>query len=77
MKTFIVLLSIVAAGHLETHTYKFSLPPCEPGRSALIQSPQDYVAVLMQCVRGPDGKVRWVPAPRGPAGPPDNPKKEL
>ena len=75
MKTFIVLMSIVAAGNLETHTYQFSLPPCEPGRSALIQSPKDYVAVLMQCVRGPDGKKRWIPAQRGTSAQPR--EKEL
>ncbi len=64
MKTFIVLMTILSAGNLETHSYRFALPLCKPGQQATVQSSEDYVAVLMRCERGPDGQGKWVPAAR-------------
>ncbi len=65
MKTFIVLMTILSSsGDMETHTYRFALPPCKPGRQVAVQSGDDYVAVLMRCVRAKDGSGKWIPAPR-------------
>ena len=68
MKTFIVLMTILSAGNMETHTYRFALPPCQPGQQATVQSEDDYVAVVMRCVRAKDGSGKWIPAPRTDIG---------
>ena len=64
MKAFIVLITILSGSGPETHTYRFALPTCKPGQQATVQSSEDYVAVLMRCERGPDGRGKWVPAAR-------------
>ncbi len=65
MKTIIVLLAVISAGAHESHTYSFRLPAdCEPGALVSVSSQEDFLAVGMRCVRGPDGKGFWRPAER-------------
>lgn len=73
MKTIVVLLAILsgAGQETQTHTYAFRLPDkCQPGAAVAVTSKEDYLAVVMRCVQGPDGKTLWIPAPK-PQVPPD------
>ncbi|MFQ5913267.1 MAG: hypothetical protein ACE5JS_08800 [Nitrospinota bacterium] len=67
MKTIIVLLAILsgAGQDTQTHTYAFRLPEtCQPGGAVAVASKEDYLAVVMRCVQGPDGRTFWIPAPK-------------
>ena len=67
MNTIVVLIAIMFPGQAESYTYSFQLPAnCEPGAYMAVQAQEDYMALLMECFRGSDGKGRWRPAPKGP-----------
>ena len=80
MKTFILVITIIATNNMETNTYKFTLPLCgRIGETILVQDPRDLVAVMVECRKKKNGRIGWSPLERervlNPTPKPDERKK--